>query len=641
MGSPEAEAGRGAGSQSAASRSHQRFRFADLTIDLGQRKLLRGEVELYLPKLSFDLITTLVSAAPNSLSIDELMDRVWPGAVVSPTTVAKRVELVREVLGDHPRDPRYIELVRGFGYRLIPEVEAAQPATPSPRRRTIVTALVAAGLVVTAGAIWLVVTPATTRPEKSVAVMPFENLTDDAGDRAFADGLTEELSHELARSGELKVSGRYSVFHFRGRDEDIRVIADTLGVAHLLTGSVRRAGEQLRITAQLVHAASGRLLWSENYDRTMANVIDVQQEIARTVASRLRVLLGEPGVTVRAVQSPDPEAYALYLKARGLAPYGAAIDLPEAQRLLGRAVQLDPEFAPAWSLLASVHGRRMFNSNPQSPYPLPREEGLRIVRDAVARALAIDPESSRAFAVLGGVAWIFEGDARKAAPLIEKAVNLDPANLEAIAFAAEFAKFIGRLDEALALEKFIVDRDPLCAACRTRLFRTYYFLGRFEDAEREALIVNEMEGGGFDIDIGLMQLFQGQPERALETFESMHGKDYPAWWTVMGRALALHDLGRHAESNALIDQFIEGWGDIPRNAENIAQTLAYVGRVDEAFEWLDRSLQGENFLQVIYPDPQFGNLHGDPRWHEFLERIGRAPEQLRQIRFSPIIELEG
>ena len=607
-----------------------RYRLADLTVDTGRRSVTRGDATIELPKLSYDLLVALVTAAPNPLSIDDLVERVWSGAVVSNATVAKRVELLREALGDDSQAPKYIALVRSYGYRLIPKVLSEAAAEAEHQRSRSRNVLIAAVLAVMGVVAWFVFQPATPPPEKSIAVLPFQSFSSNASDQVFADGLTEELSHTLARNRDLKVSGRYSTFHFRDRDVGLKQIAVSLGVAHLLIGAVRRDGDQLRITVELINAVDGRALWSESYDRTMSDIIDIQQSIASNVASQLGVVMGAVGPAPSPETSADPAAYALYLKALSLAPYGAGIDLAEAQRLLTDVVELDPEFADAWSLLASVHARRLFFRDPG--YTLPPGEALLIVRDAVAKALAINPDSAPAYANLAGVAWAFEGDAQKAAPLIERSLDLDSTNIDTIAFAAEFTKFIGRLDDALALEEYLVDRDPLCDFCRFRLLRTYYFLERFNDMEREARVLQDLRGAGHQIDIGLALLFQGRAEEALDAFELTRNSSDPDWFVVFGRALALHDLERRAESAAEIDAFIEGWGET--HDFNIAQVLAYTGRAGLAFERLQKLTRVDSNLQVHYPDPLFNRLHDDPRWIELLEQIGRAPEQLDQIDFS-------
>lgn len=604
-----------------------RYRFADLLLDSGQRRVWRGDDEIELPKLSFNLLLALIRAAPNSLSTDELMDEVWEGAVVSVATVAKRVELLRHAIGDESGGSRYVALVRGHGYRLIPAVsDADAAATPVDRRSMLVLAAVVAIVAVVVA--WFALQPERPPPEKSVAVLPFASMSNDIEQEHFADGLTEELSHALARMGDLKVSGRTSSFYYKGRNEDLRDIGEALGVAHLLEGSVRRDGDTIRVTAQLISAEDGFHLWSETYDRPMRDLLQIQQEIARTVAGRLRSSLSSERSASRTHTSTDPEAYALYLEAVSLSPYPFGTDMPKAQELLERVVEMDPGFATAWNLLAAIHGRRLIDKDPT--YELSPQEGMRAMHEAIAKAQAIDPDLGEIFANLGGLAWAFENDPAKAAPLIEKAVELDPWNLDVIAFAANFATYIGHYEEALALEELLIDRDPLCDTCRRQLASSYSYTHRFQDAEREFRTLRTVHGGGYNWSLGVVKLHQGNPQDALRYFAQQ--KD-PLVLGQLGRAMGLHDMDDRDTAAELLAVAADQWGaDAPMR---MAQAYAYVGDLDNAFFWVQKTMQNDpRDLIFNFPAPLFDNLRDDPRWHALTMQLGIAPEQLAKIPFT-------
>lgn len=565
-------------------------------------------------------------AAPNSLSTDELMDRVWENAVVSPATVAKRVELVREALNDDSNKPRYIALVRGHGYRLIPAVDEPEPATRTAGRRWPL--VLAAVAVLVAGLVLFFSGGSSPTPEKSIAVLPFVAMTNEPDAEIFADGLTDELSHTLASLGDLKVAGRTSSFYFKGRNEDLREIGNTLGVAHVLEGSVRQSGKQLRVTAQLVSTADGFRLWSESYDREMSDIIDIQKDIASAVATELRTsMLDEGTADLPFAATIGPEAYALYLKGVSLSPYGKTRDLGEAQALLERVTELAPEFVPGWNRLAAIHGRRLVFGDPD--YGEDPAESLRIAGAAVERALDLDPDSGEAYANLGGAAWVFERNVEKAAPLIEKALDLDPWNLDIVSFAADFAKYIGRTTEALELEQVLVARDPLCDTCRANLARSYLFARRYDEAEKQYRTLQSMKGG-YHWTLGVVLLLQQRPELALESFREHAVIEN---FRDLGQAMALHDLGRSDEAAQLIAEVETRWGDDA--TLELAQALAYVGEADRAFEMLESALPKFTLiLQTSFPSPLYDSLRNDSRWWSLMERIGRSPEQLAQIPFS-------
>jgi TolB-like protein len=613
----------------AASATFRVFRFADLTLDTGQRRAWRGKVEIELPRRSFDLLAALVEAAPNSLSIDELMDRVWNGAVVSPATVAKRVELVREALNDDSDQPRYIALVRGHGYRLIPEVTTGSADGRRIRLPgTTAMAAIAVALVAAIIAGLVVSRDGDVTVDKSIAVLPFVSMTADPDDEIFADGLTDELSYTLARLGDLKVTGRTSSFYFKGRNEDLRAIGETLGVTWILEGSVRRSGELLRITAQLVNAEDGFHLWSESYDREMSDIIEIQKDIARAVATNLKTVIRDEQALDRLSDATiSPEAYALYLRAVSLSPYGKTRDLGEAQRLIEQVTELAPGYAPAWNRLAAIHGRRLIFGDPGYEYG--PEESLRIAADAVGKALAIDPWDGEAYANLAGVAWVFERNVRKAAPLIEKALELDPWNLEFLSFAADFAKHIGRLDEAIEIEEVLIRRDPLCDTCRGNLARSYVYAAQYDEAEKQYRTLQSMQGG-YSFELGITLLLKQEPEQALSEFRRP-GIPGPA--QQLGEAMALHDLGRVDEAEQLLLGVEAQWGETIPVA--VAQAFAYVDDRDRSFAWLERLLpQRTIILQTSFPHPLYDALRDDPRWQALLERIDRSPDQLEEIPFS-------
>ena len=609
-----------------ASASPAALQVADLKLDTGQRRVWRGDTEIALPRLSFDLLAALVNAAPNSLSTDEIMDRVWDGAVVSPATVAKRVELLREALDDDSNDPRYIALVRGHGYRLVPAVVEPVSATrKAVTRRPLV--LAAAALLVAGLVLFLGGRPSPA-PEKSIAVLPFVAMTNQPDAEIFADGLTDELSHTLASLGDLRVAGRTSSFYFKGRNEDLREIGNTLGVAHVLEGSVRQSGNQLRVTAQLVSTGDGFRLWSKSYDREISDIIDIQKDIARAVATELRTsMLDDSAANLPSAAAIGPDAYALYLKGVSLSPYGKTRDLGEAQALLEQVTELAPDFAPGWNRLAAIHGRRLVFGD--QDYGLDPKESLQIASAAVARALELDPHSGEAYANLGGAAWVFERNVEKAAPLIEKALDLDPWNLDIVSFAADFAKYIGRTAEAFELEQVLVARDPLCDTCRANLARSYLFARRYDEAEAQYRTLQSMQGG-YHWTLGVVLLLRQRPDLAIESFRAHEATEY---FSKLGRAMALHDLGRADESAELIAGVEASLGDDA--TLELAQALAYVGETDRAFEMLERSLPRFTLvLQTSFPSPLYDSLRDDQRWTSLMERIGRSPGQLAKIPFS-------
>ena len=602
----------------------------DLVIDAGARRVTRGNEEIALPKLSFDLLFALARAAPDTLSIDELMDQVWGKAVVSPTTVAKRVELLRHALGDDSADPRYIALVRGHGYRLLADIRAAPPVSTQGRRWIIaaVAATVIAAVVVGIARMSGSGRPA---PEKSVAVLPFVAMSQDDDVEIFADGLTEEVSHALANIAELKVTGRTSSFHYKNRNEDLREIGSTLGVAHLLEGSVRRSDDRIRVTAQLIDAEDGFHLWSEVYDSTPADTLRIQEDIARNVADALRVTFSlEQEKALVAHGDIDPDSYLLYLRAQTLASRAgpSTPERDEVWSLLETVLERHPDYVPALLWLAKLEAARLRFYD--ESYEVPWDEGWSRVGRNTERVIELEPGNAEAHAVLSTVAWHHRRDPVEANRHISQALALGPTNLYVLQLATQGARALGRFDLALKLDRSLVARDPLCVRCRIWLTKTYKQLGRLEEAEQTIREAQTLMGGGGEWTLGTILLQRGKPAAALESFSPL---DHHLYLRHAGRAMALHDLGRPEESAAEIAALEAEWAT--ESPIIIAQVYAYIGQPDLAFDWIGRDLAGRaDFARGDYLDTFFANLHSDPRWLPLLERIGRSPAQLARVPFG-------
>src|SRR5579862_4980263 len=380
------------------------YEVGDVVVDIGQQRVARGGVEIPLPHLSFDLLVTLARAAPNLVTFDQLIARVWPGLVITPETISQRVKLVRSALGDDPHAPRYIGGVRGRGYRMVAAVrplgarreesepvarvtpywmdekkpeaappadstagagrpdaasapESAVPATPGAfgwvGALLIVLALLAVPWAVShflyrapagSNAQEVIVQP----PTRTIAVLPLVD-TRPSGDNAYlSEGLAQELSARLSRIHGLRVASRTSASAIK--DRDVRTIAQALGVRHVLEGSVHREGDQLRVTAQLVDASTGYNVWSQTYNRTWQDLLAIEDDVARSITGTLKVVLSNQPAKDAQPATTHIEAFDLYLS--GLAKLhgsGGTDELDEAGESFRRALAADPKFALAYA----------------------------------------------------------------------------------------------------------------------------------------------------------------------------------------------------------------------------------------------------------------------------------------------------
>ena len=464
--------------------------------------------------------------------------------------------------------------------------------------------------------------PAVGPASASIAVLPFADMSPDADQEYFSDGISEELLNLLSKIPELQVAARTSSFSFKDQNLAIPEIARLLNVAHVLEGSVRKAGNEVRITAQLIRADDGYHVWSETWDRMLDDIFAIQDEIASDVVEQLKVTL--LGAAPR-VEETDPEAYALYLQARQLGRQFTAESVEQSNALYERALEIDPDYASAWAGLANNYSGRAATGL------LPIDEGFELAREAANKALAIDPEHAPAYATLSGIARAYDNDLAAAARHLERALALAPTNPGILRRAALLAGGLGRLDEAIALYEYAVARDPVSSGGHVWLGLFYMLAGRLDESiasYRTALTLSPGSIGAHYV-MGVALLLKDEPEAALAAFAEEADEGY----RLIGLVMAYHALGQTAESDAVLAELIEKNEGVA--AYNIAYVLAYRGEADRAFEWLDKAVQYHDpGLSEIAVDVLFANIHDDPRWLPFLESIGKSPEQLAAIEFE-------
>jgi len=463
---------------------------------------------------------------------------------------------------------------------------------------------------------------------QSIAVLPFVDMSQAKDQEYFSDGISEELLNLLAKIQPLHVAARTSSFSFKGQNIEIPEIARRLHVANVLEGSIRKAGDQVRITAQLIRAADGYHVWSETWDRKLDDIFKIQDEISAKVVEQLKVSL--LGAAPKA-RTTDPEAYALYLQAVQLGRQYTKEAFQQSDALYRKVLTIDPRYAPAWDGLA----RNFANEADQGL--LPEKEGYTQAREAAKRALAIDPEYAPAHVQLGYIAMAGGNDLAVAAEHFKQALTLDPSDLNVPGNSATLLVSLGRLEEALALDEAIVRRDPVNV---TALFNLGYHqrqAGRFDAsiASFRTVLSLAPARGNAHVQRGIALLLKGDAPGALAEME----QETSEVWKMIGLPVAYYALRRKADSDAALAALIAKWEkDAP---SNIASVYAYRGEADKAFEWLDKAIEyGDPGLAEIVTENLFAKIHADPRWLPYLRKIGKAPEQLAKIEFKVTLPKE-
>lgn len=457
--------------------------------------------------------------------------------------------------------------------------------------------------------------------DKSIAVLPFVNMSPDPEQEYFSDGISEELLNLLARIPELRVISRSSAFAFKDQDINIVEVAEQLNVAHVLEGSVRKAGDRIRITAQLIEARTDSHLWSETYDRTMGDVFGIQDEIASMVVDQLKIeLLGDSPRSAPA----DPEAYRRFLQGRHLAHESTKESLEEAIALYQQALVIDPDYVPAWDALAVAYGNQVVMGL------RPMQEGADLARAATERALELDPDFAQSHAELGWIANTYDGNLLAAARHYDQALRLDPDNIYVMSGAAVLLKTIGRVSEALSLEQYVISRDPLNPGIHINAGVSYYHLGQWNLAIQSWRTALRLSPGhlGAHYFVALALLKDGQPELALEELEQENLEGF----ALGARVIAFHDLGRTDEFEANLQTLIEDWSETLPVV--VARVLIETGDEEGALDRLEAAFDAGFGSRIDPVDRSFAPLHDRPRWKALLEKIGKTREDLESIQFS-------
>jgi TolB-like protein len=419
--------------------SHQmKYSLADLTIDTGRQVVSRAARPIPLPKLSYDLLLALARAAPNLVSLDELMRLVWPGIIVSPETVSQRVKLLRDALEDDPRVPRYIAGLRGRGYHMVPAVnDIPDPPAEAPP----------SAIPTKPGEIDIA-------PERvAICVLPFANMSGDPEQTYFSDGITEDVITELSRWRLLAVRSRSASFRYRGAAVDPQQVARELGVRYVVEGSVRRIGARIRITAQLIDIPTGNHVWAEKFDRESAELFAVQDQVVQTIVSTLVGRVQSSDVE-RARRKPSSSlaAYEYVLKGNALS-WDDPSGLAQAKRLFEQAIEIDPGYGHPHALLASICCTEWQDDPASTDTTL--QKGIALAR----RAVELDENESTCFALLG-LALLQQRSFDLALQYTLRAVEMNPSNQWNASDRGISLLYAGRAEEALAWFKRAKDIDP-------------------------------------------------------------------------------------------------------------------------------------------------------------------------------------
>ncbi len=602
-----------------------RYQVDDLSIDVGQRQVTRDGEQLDIGGLTFDWLLAIVEASPNIISSDELVEKVWSGRPTSPETITQRAMMLRQALGDDADNPKYVEVVRGHGFKLIPvpsNIDSVASTKQSKKKIGVIAGVIAIGLTA-----FLIgdytnnepspepaVREAPQRPASSVAVLPFENLSPNPDDAYFAAGLHSEILNNLGRVSRLRVIARTSVLQYAGANVPINEIADDLNVDAVMEGSVRYADDQVRVTAQLNDGETGQKIWSDSYTRDFENVFEIESEIAISIAGALEAeLLPREREIISRRPTTSPRAYAQYLRAIDTwerATFGIQDEFPEIASYLNNAIELDPEFARAYAARALIYA-----------IVSPADSSGQQVFDDASRALELDERLGVAHAALAEYfARTWQG--KKAIESFNRALELSPGDFVVLTGYAQFLSNAGQHSRAIEIVQRMLSVAPNTAESLGRASRVHRMAGQYNVAADYARLRLEVasQNAGQWLNAAGIEVARGNLEIALDYLrqaEEMPGDP--------GGSLAFtytYRLAGDRESAVRLAGIQEQELDQRRG---VPYWLA-LGDYDAAMEELmtrnqDRRAQGGPYWLVksnAWNDP----ILNEPEWIELREKMG-------------------
>jgi TolB-like protein len=448
--------------------------------------------------------------------------------------------------------------------------------------------------------------------DKSIAVLPFTDMSEKKDQEYFADGIAEEILDLLAKISGLKVISRTSSFQFKGKSEDLRSIGTQLGVVYVLEGSVRKSGDRLRVTAQLIDSKDGTRLWSQAYDRDLSDVLKMQDEIAASLVRALQIEVSAGEFGDRPALR-NTEAYTLYLRGLHALDRSDQQGFEEALSDFQRALSLDPSFAAAATKLAlAYYLLGLFGFMPPSI-------AFEKARQTDELALKLDPKLAAPHAGLSSIHDIYDWDWTAADREIKLALALAPNDAYVLSLAAQHSTILGRWDEALTQENACVAQDPLSSATYAAL--SYVQLSRGQSAEAEAALRRALEfsptASRFHYALGIVLLVRGESQAALTEMQ----KEKDEGVGLAGSAMAYFAMGRKTDSDAAVAQILKS--EANHHPFYIAKVYAFRGEPDEALRWLDRAYVEKDptlFFHIV-GDPIMKSLKVDPRYKAFLKKM--------------------
>jgi TolB-like protein/DNA-binding winged helix-turn-helix (wHTH) protein/Tfp pilus assembly protein PilF len=617
------------------------FDFGRFRVDCVERVLLADGHPVSLTPKAFETLLYLVENSGHILEKNELLKRVWPDTFVEEGTLVQNISTLRKVLSESPDGIAYIETIPRRGYRFtgavhqtnfVPLTEDNSPPVPVVTARPtgrpiwiIVLAIAAVSLVslfLVRERIWPRTDPA---PKKiMLAVLPFENLSGDSQQDYFSSGLTEEMITQLGDldANRLGVIARTSAMQYKGARKDTRQIGRELGVDYILEGSVRREGERVRITAQLIQVRDQTHLWAKDYDRNLRDILALQSDVASSIAQEIKLkLTPEERARLASPLALNPEAYELYLKGRYFWNKRTEDGFVKAIGYFEQATALDPQYAPPHAGLADAYA--LLGSMPN--HEISRGEAMPKAKTAALKALQLNDSLADAHTSLAFVEMQYEWDWPGSEKEFKRALKLNPNYATAHQWYAVWLMSQGKKGAALEEERRAQEADPLSTIIKTDTAQLLVYAGRYDEAVQQAQRALEIDPGFFLGHVYLGEAYTAKKEyqAAISEFQKALAISNGNVWASSAIAWTYALAGQRRKSEASLRDMVH----TAKNREDLALQLATVyaaqGENDQAFAWLEKAYQRrDGGLILLNVGTGFQSLHVDPRFADLDRRIG-------------------
>lgn len=598
----------------------RRVAFGAYEADLQSGELRKNGIRLRLQAQPFQILAMLLERPGELVTREEICQKVWSENtfVDFDQSLGTAINKIREILGDSAAEPRFVETLPRRGYRFIAPVTVAKPARSTHKSRWFPAAVGVCVAVMLLAALqiaanfhgWrdgLLSRVATQPPVRSIAVLPLLNLSSDPDQQFFADGMTDELITSLAQIGSLRVISHTSAMAYLGTHKPAAEIARELGVDALVEGSVVRSGSKVRITAQLIHAASDRHLWAHSYDREMTDVLTVQGEVAREIADSISVrLTPQERIHLSRARPVNPEVTLLYFKG---SYFLSKLDTPRAKEIFTEAIHRDPNSAEAWAGLADT----LHTMGVEGDY-----DAFPQAKEAANKALEIDNSQAQALMVLGIVSFLYDWNPTQSEAFFRRSIESRPSYAMAHALFASTLAHRGRFEEAIEESKRASASDPASVLTNSMAWHPYFCARRYDDALQIMLSAVEADPTVGPVNWRLATTWEqkGEYRKAIEASSEEDA-------TTLRAALA--SGGEQGYWQRKLEILLSGRVPSNRNGFTaIARCYMHLGKREEALQALQKGYKmHDRFLIFWLPIyEEFDPLRSDPRFQKMLQGLG-------------------